>query len=1232
MWGLSRGSLQVFDNSLNNVRRCSISTQRGRAESHTNLTGPPDKDVTHSFGGCEPATPRWRRRRGRGGGAEEGEGGGHPGVTAPPPPPGEGGNYPARTGNWCAFVQRRVVSTAIACGTEKYTIKSQSPCPNGTPDCQLVMYKLSTRPVYREKQKIFTALLWRCCPGHGGDNCEDIVSHAQLDSANSALTGGSGPGSTELRAPARFQQQRGDPDREQNDHQVSVHSPYDTGHAHNVRDNRTASHRDPGHGHDTQDRDPGHGHDTQDRDPGHGHDTQDRDPGHGHNTQDRDPGHAGNTQDRDPGHAHRTQDQDPGHANRTQDRDPGHSHNAQDRDPGHAHRTQDRDPGHAHNAQDWEPGHTHNTQDRDPGHAHNSQDRGHAHNSQDRGHAHNSQDRGHAHNPYPHHRQQEDDFHSPDEVEAGALPYPDRPSALPLPHMMALVMSQLQPVLEGFNRSLEHLSRQVGELSRDVAQLRSNQPGAEPGAEPAPKGDALRGLELREEGAELDETFKHIEEVRRQLESHRADMEDRLHSQHAMLHYNLTSFKTDIDMKLKRNQKMLQVSLQAMNATLAEMKLDQEQMAEDLQIGQAEDHLSPPGTPPPSPAHPPPSLPPPWPQQPQQPLDASALWDAIERLDNTVVNNTVTVNGLVEDVDVTLGNIQELRREFKGLEERIAQTGRNSQIQFMETGLEVEAAKVTVLTRVNELAGNLSQQGQRLQEMDSDVDYLYTAFYKNSNSSGDCDCKVLKAAISQLEQGVANVTELANENRLALDGSSDAGGWDEASDWEPAVEALQHGLQQVKESLAFEQSQTRTMHHNLTQLSGSVAGVLAEVSSLQEADRRLMVEMRHLSSSFASLLKDAIRHSDVLELLLGEEVLEFMEWPILDQEAHSIPVLKEQLQHLQEQLSAHKLDSLQGDRQGSREEVPAADQPSSSSSHLPDDWLPGGLTRRSGGPARERQLLHPEGRRLDYGGDGGDLWSLEKTVEELGVKVRRLEEKPCPAGCNNSNNNKEAAPGGVEAKLQAEVMWLRRGLEEHLRVFKNVFINAEVLAGSDATLDLDKLWNLVKNKDGKREKRKGAETKRGGTEGSNGRGNLRSRRDTSGDVPVLPKLVENPLLFLAASQQNVQDSGFFVLEASLNRGQVYSHTGSFTAPVNGTYLFVLTLDLSPGPAHVGLRRKSGGALACLHREEVTEAGPVTRLGLLVLREGEEVQLELREGTLVNSRDNVFAGLLLHQAT
>eukprot|EP00064_Thunnus_orientalis_P022138 superscaffoldBa00007209_g22323 len=485
---------------------------------------------------------------------------------------------------------------------------------------------------------------------------------------------------------------------------------------------------------------------------------------------------------------------------------------------------------------------------------------------------------------HDHHRQREPPLTVVDKVGAASSTHTMATTVLSAPDMMALVFSQLDPILKGFNHSLEHLSRQVGDLARDVAQLKSSQQGAELRTEPP--GVLERDVAVEERlDAKLDEVFEDIREVWRQMEGQRTDMENRLHSQHAMLHYNLTSFKADVDMKLKRHQKMLQVNLQTMNATLSELKLDQDQIPEDpLEV-----HL------------PPPSLP--------QPLDSSALWEAIERLDNMVVNNTVKVGGLMEDVEVTSGGVQQLRRDTKELREQISQTARNGQIQFMETGLEVEAAKEAVLGRVGELAGNLSQQGQRMQEMDVDVDYLYTALYKH-NSSTDCECAALKAAVTRLERGVANVTELANENRLALD-ETDGGGagqWGGASDWEPAVEALQRGLQQVKESLASEQSRTRTLEHSLTQLSDSV-------SVLKEADGKLKEEMRRLAGSFQSLLKDVIRHSDVLELLLGEEVLEFLEWSVQDQEAHSISALKEQLTLLQEQLRRHdeSIASLQGD-------------------------------------------------------------------------------------------------------------------------------------------------------------------------------------------------------------------------------------------------------------------------------------------------------------------------------
>lgn len=773
-----------------------------------------------------------------------------------------------------------------------------------------------------------------------------------------------------------------------------------------------------------------------------------------------------------------------------------------------------------------------------------------------------------------------------------ALPYQDTPSALPVPYMMALVMSQLQPVLQAFNNSLEHLNRQVGDLARDVAQLKTGQLQVEP--QVVGLTETRPELEQEEKGrwdAKLDQVDQNIREVQRQLHSHRAEMEDRLHSQHAMLHYNLTSFKTDIDMKLKRHQKMLQVNLQAMNSTLTEMKLDQDQIPSDPQ------ELS----------HPPPHL--------IQAPDTSALWDALERLDNTVVNNTVKVMSLMEDMEVTSGSVQRLQRDFKDQERRINQTARTSQIQFMETGLEVEAAKVVVLSRMAELAGNLTLQDQRMQENVEDVDYLYTEIYRLANVSGDCNCGGLGAAMAQLEKSVANVTALANDNRLALeeDGEGEEGQWGGASDWEPAVEAVQRELQEVKESVASELTKSTTMEDQLVQLNQSIQVQIGISNGQQDQIKRLV-------ASFNSLLKDAIRHSDVLELLLGEEVLEFLEWPVQDQEAHSIPVLKEQLRQQQEQLSGHELSITSLLQPGpDMEEVPSADQPSSSFPLPPDDWTPGGVSRSSsgGGPARERQeILPPEHRPMAFRADGSYLWNLEKMVEDLQLRVVQLEQKQL----NTSSSSSSSSEG--EAKLWAEVTWLKRGLEEHLRVFKNVFSNADVLVSSEETLELDKLFELVKSKDGRRQK------KRGGAGGGAG-GKHRSRREVSGAVPVPFDQLQEALMFMGGSP-HVDHNGAIVFKGPLTQDQFQS--GSFTIPVGGVYLFVLTLDLRPGHAHVVLRRSGGDAPVSVLLQEVTEAGPVTGMGVVLLRAGEEVRLELRSGQGAESGDNVFVGLLLQRDT
>lgn len=149
-------------------------------------------------------------------------------------------------------------------------------------------------------------------------------------------------------------------------------------------------------------------------------------------------------------------------------------------------------------------------------------------------------------------------------LTGSAHQYPDTAAPLPVPHMMALVMSQLQPVLQAFNHSLEHLSQQVGTLIRDVAELKSR---AELGAEQVGRANVLEARDRREEedreqedlSDRLEEVLGQVRDVKLQVDQQRSHLEERLHTQHAMLHYNLTIFKTDMDMKIKRHQKILQV-------------------------------------------------------------------------------------------------------------------------------------------------------------------------------------------------------------------------------------------------------------------------------------------------------------------------------------------------------------------------------------------------------------------------------------------------------------------------------------------------------------------------------------------------------------------------------------------------------------------------------------------------------------------------------------------------
>ncbi|NXT21368.1 MMRN2 protein, partial [Syrrhaptes paradoxus] len=84
----------------------------------------------------------------------------------------EAASSQSRNGNWCSFMQSRLVTYIEACMKEKYIVNSQQPCLNGAPDCQKIMYRTALKPIYQVKQKVLKSLEWKCCPGFIGEDCE----------------------------------------------------------------------------------------------------------------------------------------------------------------------------------------------------------------------------------------------------------------------------------------------------------------------------------------------------------------------------------------------------------------------------------------------------------------------------------------------------------------------------------------------------------------------------------------------------------------------------------------------------------------------------------------------------------------------------------------------------------------------------------------------------------------------------------------------------------------------------------------------------------------------------------------------------------------------------------------------------------------------------------------------------------------------------------------------------
>ncbi|XP_056325246.1 LOW QUALITY PROTEIN: multimerin-2 [Danio aesculapii] len=909
---------------------------------------------------------------------------------------------PARRGNWCAYVNHRVVTRAVLCATETQTVKSLNPCPGGAPDCQVLMYKQSLRPAYKQKHTTLSSIHWNCCPGYSGHNCLEKDK----------------PSEDEKRASKS----------EVNDNDKSGGGTFSGG--------KTET--------DLM--------------------------------------------------------EDENWADKPLQETPIHDSSPNKRPDGDREGISTSQP----------------------------------------------------------------------------LPIFDSSVLLTMHQLMSTMMSQIQPVLESFNQTLEHLSSEVNTLSQDLQLLRMEQEDNRL----VSKGEGNSGpFQDR-----LEYNHLQISQIKTQLEAQNDQMERAFQTQQELLKHNLTKIKEKLDDQISQSQES-QVNLQSLTDLVVEVRADQKKLEGALQRERDKFVNLMEG----------------------QPTRASGAWEAITRIDEKAQSNSVQLSSLSEALKDSSRVVQDLKRDQIQLEKSLEEVEQRTEVHFAETGLELEATHIRVVNSLGELTANVSAHEGQLREIELDLVNIYNLLQRNDSVTAEqaCSCKIITSSLDRLEQEVDNVTQLARQNSLALEEA------DLERNEATEMEDLQHGLLNMKESLAFEQGRSRSLQDSILQLQDSLLDSKLEIQGLREQDGEQSAELQGLSAAFSSLLNDAVRHSEVLEVLLGEEVLEFTHWSQSRQKELSLPDLLQTIQMMQQKIETHdrSLTSLRrkhpdGDEMNSDDPVPYSERT-------------GMKQQVKGTEGYQTSSADPSNAEDDVDYSVSDFWSLGKEVEQLANRISMLEER-----CGNRTE----PPGGSVLELQEEIASLRQSLEDHLRLFGKLFSNTEELASSTRSLNLDEVWRMVRRKDGKRRRgdQKPADQMRNEERNSSGRGKRYSQREQAW-------LPQSPVVFITNLDDIKKPNAELTSKSTLlNYGGTFNPTsGVFQAPETGLYLFLVTIDFERGLSLAVLKR-SGVPMASFKQEQGEKKGPVSRASLLELRRGEMVTLELTHGSLRKAQpgDNTLSGLLL----
>ncbi|NXY19308.1 MMRN2 protein, partial [Atrichornis clamosus] len=735
------------------------------------------------------------------------------------------------------------------------------------------------------------------------------------------------------------------------------------------------------------------------------------------------------------------------------------------------------------------------------------------------------------------------------------------------PHVENFLRKHFNPMWASFNRSLQNLSNIVRNLSYDVE---ANKRSIERFQESTVPKKEFQELGTKFE-SKVQENIMKVDQVKR-------DIENQVHMQQSNIHYNLSMIKADTDTKLKKFHKIQQSHFLALNNSIANMKQEQnflENKLETLKKNLTE--LS---------SH-------------HGPKDESSHLTT-KQINEILSGHAKQLKELYMESDVAFQNIAVLERWFKELKKNMS-THRPDDltITLTEKSVLMEENNAAMEKQISELNYTLSNLRENYSDL---LRYME-----------ECNCQRIPSDTDVLEEDPRNIT-YSLEDIQSKDPAHLESVFRDLLKSE--IEELSSAIPSIHLSLSLRQEENR-------QLQSQVTAVSEDIGLLKKKDEEIHRHIKHLNSSFVSLLEDAMRHEVALEALLRDEFMDVLfedDFSIL---IPSIFQLQESLRHISDKLQEQNvtLESL------TRRFHPLErGQQNNHDAHTPPKH-PKEETQTSSTlheVSSQRSIIEHMEPNYEAAKDDSldssaynDIMTLKNDIKHLSLAIKRHGSRNDVNLCCNHTIANVIEPLNLSVEtLSADLATIKRNLEEHLLTFKKVFGSNEELVASNVSLDVIKIQSMLHRKG--RRQQKGQDKQRDKKRPEKNRENTQM---ISGRNTVQTELVEKDSLVafhVGFSEGKDKEKTVRFNEMYLNYGNSYfSEHGHFKAPHKGVYLFVISVEFSSGPALGQLSFSRGYKRTLSSSQRKTPHGnTMTTFAMAEMEKGETVCFELLQGSVV----------------